>query len=247
MYLSGRLYQLSTTIEHVFSFAMRDYLELEKMNTSGSSRAKFLENTEKNITQKIKSISTKRVNGITSSDEYKIRPDVIRNAVSFCAISGRANIMRGIPYSATSISLYDGDGQQSDAVVFDVYRNTYYYAEAGKNSFTPKQKLRVSRNTSLEGAYVACDSSSYKMLYRHNCIPRITGSVLLDLAFLSAGKYDAVVYRDVEFSKFEAGLLMVKGAGGFTKYIQQENGKYTILGSCSIKIMSQMEYIFGIA
>ena len=52
---------------------------------------------------------------------------------------------------------------------------------------------------------------------------RISGCVALDLAYLSGGKYDALLSLDNHVSSIAAGMLMLKEAGGSVHALEQKD------------------------
>lgn len=241
MYSSGILNRLTTIIEKVYPLAIRDFVELERMQSSQLSRNRFVDNTVKNITEKYNYFASKLFpDSLILANTVQNYEQVTGNSIVYCPISGRTNLSSGIPFVASAISVYS-DGKQQAAAILDIVRNDYYRVESGSNAITRRQKLRVSRRTSLIGSIIACDHISYGLFNQLSCIRRVTGSVLLDLAFLSAGKYDVVMYQNVSYCDFEAGLMMVKNSGGFVKYVAKQDNVYTIIAACSMKIFAELE------
>lgn len=74
-------------------------------------------------------------------------------------------------------------------------------------------------------------------------ILRRTGSLALDLAYLSAGKYDAVVAHEVHIWDIASGIVLIKEAGGFVEYQKRSDDSYDIVVAATNKLLGIVKSI----
>ena len=167
-------------------------------------------------------------------------------------INGRNNFMRSIPYFAINISLMENENVVA-GITFDAIRGDCYKAEVGGGASIRRQRLRVSGRRDIFGALVAVEERDVKnnqksfeqdqKIVQSGAILRKTGAVALDLAYLAAGKHDAVVARNVHFSDISSGIVLVKEAGGFVEFSKSATGKYSIIAASSFDLLQSLSKI----
>ena len=142
-------------------------------------------------------------------------------------IDGTTNLLRGIPFHATSIAISSEPRLSSvyAALVTDTARGTTYTAERGKGAYRDGQKVRPSELAILEEAVVGLDLNTYKV---EKIIPRLTGLIqrtkhlrhfganALELCYVADGTTDAFVdiRGKLRTTDMAAGWLILKEAGG---------------------------------
>ncbi|MFT5887971.1 MAG: myo-inositol-1(or 4)-monophosphatase [Zhongshania sp.] len=142
-------------------------------------------------------------------------------------IDGTTNFVRGIPHFAISIAcLYQG--QIEHAVVFDPIRREEFTASRGRGAQLNGRRVRVTMNTSLEGAligtgipfkghgeqHIPAFMKSVEAVAKESAGVRRAGAASLDLAYVAAGRLDG--FWEIGLSKWDiaAGILLVREAGG---------------------------------
>jgi myo-inositol-1(or 4)-monophosphatase len=102
-----------------------------------------------------------------------------------------------------------------------------FFAEKGcgafKEGFRNHERLRVAATKNADSALVACSAEAEvvgKVLSMTKNV-RISGVSALDLAYLAAGKVDAVTVTAASINEIAAGILLVKEAGGYVFEIGQ--------------------------
>lgn len=119
-------------------------------------------------------------------------------------IDGTNNLMRGIPFYATSIAVSDKPFLKCvhSGIVADLFHDTIYTAYKDKGAFRNGRKIIPSTNTSLEEAVIGLDLNSYKI---DRIAPRLTnliketkhirhfGANALELCYVADGRTDAFV------------------------------------------------------
>jgi len=140
-------------------------------------------------------------------------------------LDGTTNFLHGLPHFAVSIAL-EHKGRIVAAVVLDPTRDELFLAERGIGAWMNDRRLRVSgRNQMLE-----CIFATGIPFADRNALPaalselghilpvcagvRRFGAAALDLAYVSAGRYDGYWERGLNAWDIAAGLLLVTEAGG---------------------------------
>jgi len=142
-------------------------------------------------------------------------------------IDGTTNLTRGIPFYATSIAVSTKPDLNTvhTALVTDLFHNKTYTAEKGKGAHCDSQKMRPSRNTSLEEAVIGMDINTFKI---QKLIPRLMniiertkhirhlGANALELCYVADGTTDAFIdiRGKLRATDMAAGWLIIQEAGG---------------------------------
>jgi myo-inositol-1(or 4)-monophosphatase len=139
-------------------------------------------------------------------------------------LDGTTNFIHGLPTFAVSLALLHR-GQAVHALVYDPNRNELFTASRGGGAFLNDRRLRVSGRVylvdSLLGArWPGSDGPSqeqtprFKKLTDESAGVRRTGSSVLDLAYVAAGRLDG--FCGVELKPWDlaaAGLLVLEAGG----------------------------------
>ena len=133
------------------------------------------------------------------------------------AIDGSANFARSLPHFAlVVVCLHNGRPQH--AIIVDPMRNEEFVASRGAGCrMNGTRLLRVSGRGSLTDAMVGLRSFRPGLtaaLDDAQSDIRRTGSAALDLAYVAAGRLDAVVLAGANTAAVAAGSLLVAEAGG---------------------------------
>ena len=107
-------------------------------------------------------------------EEYGEAPQ--KQYVTADPIDGTTNLMRGLPFYATSIAVSTKPTLETvhTALVADLFHRVTYTAQKGKGACRNSQRITPSKNTSLEEAVVGIDLNTYKI---QEITPRLTGIV----------------------------------------------------------------------
>jgi myo-inositol-1(or 4)-monophosphatase len=119
-------------------------------------------------------------------------------------IDGTTNLVRGLPFYATSIAVSAEPrlDRVHAGLVADLFHDITYFAEKGKGAHRDGHKLIPSCNVSLEEAVIGVDLNSYKV---ETIAPRLSrligrtkhirhfGANALELCFVADGTTDAFV------------------------------------------------------
>ena len=142
-------------------------------------------------------------------------------------IDGTNNLVRGIPFYASSIAISAKPVLSSvyAALVTDLFRDATYTALTGKGAYRDGEKIASSTRESLGGAMVGLDLNSYKV---KEIAPQLTnliqktkhirhfGANALELCYVADGTTDAFIdiRGKLRTTDMAAAFLIVKEAGG---------------------------------
>ncbi|MGJ3499841.1 Inositol-1-monophosphatase [Piscirickettsia salmonis] len=140
-------------------------------------------------------------------------------------LDGTNNFIHGNPNFCISIAI-QYRGRTEHAVIYDAIRDELFSATRGQGAKLNDHRIRVSQRNKLEGAtistslthatdqYAATFFASQHSLYEQHVALRRSGSIALDLAYVAAGRLDASYTLGAQRWDIEAGLLLVREAGG---------------------------------
>lgn len=141
-------------------------------------------------------------------------------------LDGTTNFAHGLPWFAISLALIRDYSPQL-GVIYNPITEELFWAEKGKGAFLNGKAIKVSQRSPLINCLLATGFPVAKILEKpkHFLIPfedfmvrtrgvRRFGSAALDLAYVSAGRYDGFYEAYLKPWDTAAGLLMVEEAGG---------------------------------
>lgn len=156
----------------------------------------------------------------------KYGPNPKGNYVTADPIDGTTNLMRGIPFYATSIAVSTKPELRTvhTALVADLFHDVTYTAEKGEGAQRNGQKIVPSEQASLEEAVVGVDLNTYKI---RKVAPQLTrliektkhirhlGANALELCYVADGTTDAFIdiRGKLRTTDTAAAWLIIKEAG----------------------------------
>lgn len=156
--------------------------------------------------------------------KYGIHPS--ENFVIVDPIDGTTNLVRGIPFYATSIAVSTKPTLDSvhTALVSDLFHYVIYTAEKEKGAHRNDEKIKPSENYSLEEAVIGIDLNTYKV---QKIAPQLTnliektkhirhlGANALELCYVADGTIDSFIdiRGKLRTTDVAAAWLIMKEAG----------------------------------
>jgi len=225
-YLSPSLTLLIAAVKKASTAVARDFNELEHLQTSVHNNATFAER------------SAEKAKTILREELAKLKPNYAfvasasdslpqnGNYFAVCAIDGIENFTHGNNKFALSVAMIT-ENVITAAVVYNPILDEMFFAEKGngafKEGFRSHERLRVAGTKTAQNALLNCTANADLLQKAMNLSSnvRISGSVATDLAYLAAGKTDAVIAAEVPTNVLAAGMLLVKEAGGYIVSIGQ--------------------------
>jgi myo-inositol-1(or 4)-monophosphatase len=140
-------------------------------------------------------------------------------------LDGTSNYLQHFPVWSVSIGLKTGD-EITAGVVHEPLRNLFFTAERGAGAFRNGERMHVSNQEGVEGAFLAtgfpfraqqfvevyCDI--FEEVIRIAKGVRRAGSAAIDLAYTAAGIFDGFFELHLSPWDVAAGSLLVTEAGG---------------------------------
>lgn len=139
-------------------------------------------------------------------------------------IDGTVNLAYGIPHFCVSIALRK-EGMIVAGVIYDPMRDELFSAAKGCGAFCNGNKISVSQRTDLKEAILSLGFSKkpetvqrclglYQYYGPRTRKMRAMGSAALDMAYISAGRYDAYIEQGIKIWDVAAGQVLLEEAGG---------------------------------
>lgn len=154
-------------------------------------------------------------------------------------LDGTLNFSRGIPFWAVSIALFE-EGQPVAGVIHDPITGETFSGQAGGGAWCDDRTLAVSTVSGPDRALVhlTVDFNTERMQVLQVGLEdmravapyvfrtRNMGSAALALAYVAAGRFDAMLHRYAHPWDYGAGVLLVREAGG--QVSSMDGGQYDI-------------------
>ncbi|RCL01584.1 MAG: myo-inositol-1(or 4)-monophosphatase [Candidatus Tokpelaia sp. JSC085] len=159
-------------------------------------------------------------------------------------LDGTTNFLHGIPFFAISIGL-ERQNKMVAGVIYNPVLDELYTAERGSGAFLNDRRLRIAARRKLADSIIgSCvpvphlgneERRRYLAELRNVMMETVgvrdIGSVVLDLAYVAAGRLDGFWKNGLQPWDLAAGILMIREAGGF---VSSQQGGQDIFSSKSI-------------
>ena len=158
-----------------------------------------------------------------------------KNVVTVDPIDGTTNLMRSIPFYATSIAVSTKPTLNSvhTALVSDLFHCITYTAEKEKGAYRGNERIMPSENSSLEEAVLGIDLNTYKI---KKIAPQLTsliektkhirhfGANALELCYVADGTIDAFIdiRGKLRTTDVAAAWLIMKEAGAIVTTLEEK-------------------------
>jgi myo-inositol-1(or 4)-monophosphatase len=206
----------------------RDFGEVEKLQVSVKGPANFVTAADRKAEQTLRDELMTARPGYSFVGEEGGRIDGPDKSHTWYVdpLDGTTNFLHGIPHFAISIGL-EREGTMVAALVYNPVSDEMFVAERGKGAFVNDQRLRVAGRRTMEDAVVACGlphrgrgglaefRTEFAAVQEQVAGLRRFGSAALDLAYISAGRFDIYWERNLQSWDMAAGILLVREAGGY--------------------------------
>ncbi len=219
-YISPTLTLMIAAVKKTAAAVGRDFNELEHLQNSVHGDNSFALRAY----EKVQKILREELGKIKAGYPVIVAAtDALPAEGTFFAVSpldGFANFAHGNSAFAISAALFENNNVTA-AVVYSPINDELFFAEKGngayKEGFRNHERLRVAAYKNAERALVAANATAaaIKSAASITANPRISGATSLDLAYVAAGKIDAVIAADSNLCTLGAGVLLVKEAGGY--------------------------------
>ncbi|MDC3152599.1 inositol monophosphatase [Pelagibacteraceae bacterium] len=218
---------------------IRDFGEIENLQVSSKGPGDFVSSADKR-TEKIIIDELLKAHSdycILSEEIGTINEKNKSNRWIVDPIDGTSNFLNGIPQFAISIG-YEEDNQIKTGLIYDPIKNELFFAEIGSGAFLNNSRIRVSKKKSLKHALLGTGGPKSSSKIKNKIFQeflnvsknvetpvRKFGSASLDLASVACGRFDGFWQRELSFWDIAAGIIIVKEAGGFIDFIENDVGE----------------------
>lgn len=219
-YISPVLSLIVNAVKKVSGALVRDFNELEHLQNAIRYDGMFAKRSFEKAERTLKEELSKVKPGYPVIIETQDTLPASGNYFLLSPIDGFANFAHANNSFAISIAMAENNNIV-DAVVYNPITDELFFCEKGcgafKEGFRNHERLRVSAAKNPEKAIISCNADSDLLQKALKISPNviISGSVALDLAYLAAGKSDAVIAVNNSMSAIAAGILLVKESGGY--------------------------------
>ena len=216
---------------------IRDFGEIENLQVSSKGPGDFVSSADKR-TEKIiidELLKAHPDYGILSEEAGKLNEKNKTNKWIIDPIDGTSNFLNGIPQFAISIG-YEENNEIKNGLIYDPIKNELFFAEVGSGAFLNNSRIRVSKKKDLKNSLIGTGGprgnsklknkifSEYLEVSKYVDLPvRKLGSASLDLANVACGRFDGFWQHELNYWDIAAGILIVKEAGGFIDYFDNDN------------------------
>ena len=214
---------------------LRDFSEVEQLQVSIKGPSDFVSQADIRAEQTLKEELNKarpgyaflmEESGASGSDNWAWRWVVD-------PLDGTTNFLHGMPHWCISIALErrlpDGTSEIAAGLIYAPAADEMFWAEKGAGAFVNERRLRVSARRDMSEAVFATGipfgavsaprrnafSRTLAGLMPHVAGIRRFGAAALDLAWVSAGRFDGYWELGIQPWDMAAGLLLVREAGGY--------------------------------
>ena len=138
--------------------------------------------------------------------------------------------MNGVPHFCISVALFL-EKEIIAGVIYDPIKDELFYAEKNGGSYLNNKSIRVSKKNNISNCLYGVN---FRKDIPENLIIRNTGSAALDLAYVSCGRFDGCLQKNVNLWDIAAGTILIKEAGGVV-----DNFEFKEFNKISIKASNE--------
>ena len=229
---------LKKSLRNLRKFIIRDYNEIEELQSSVKDTKLFIQKSQKKIEEEVFSLLTK------IKPNFKIVKNIENNIQDFWIINvidSFRNFKRANDNFGINISLFEKNIIQTN-LFYNPIKDDIFYYEKVTGAFKNETRIRVSNIKKKEESVVSVfnnkrDSSlSYEGLIKKNLSENYfstfeSGSCYSDLSNLSCGKIDCCIIINPANNLVQEAGLIVHSTGGNNKIIELKDSKILIVGN----------------
>jgi myo-inositol-1(or 4)-monophosphatase len=207
----------------------RDYGEVSSLQVSLKGPGDYVTASDKRC-EKVLRTELERARpgyGFLMEESGEVKGTDPENRWIIDPIDGTVNFMHAVPFFAISVAL-ERRGEIFAGVTYNPVTDEMFVAEKGGGAYLNNRRLRVSARKDIREALVCCGiphrgRDGHELARKEIAVMqervigiRRLGSATLELAYLAAGRFDAVWERNLAPWDIAAGIALIREAGGFT-------------------------------
>ena len=230
--ISPNLNLMIKASEKASKILIRDFGEVEKLQVSLKGPNNFVTNADRKVEKIIieELEKSKKNFSILTEESGFIKNKDKDNFWIIDPIDGTTNFLNGVPHFCISIALLF-EKEIIAGVIYDPIKDEIFYAEKNGGSFLNNKSIRVSKKNDISGCLYGVN---FRKNLPENLIIRNTGSAALDLAYVSCGRFDGCLQKNVNLWDIAAGTVLIKEAGGIV-----DNFEFKEFNKISIKASNE--------
>ena len=230
--ISPNLNLMIKASEKASKILIRDFGEVEKLQVSLKGPNNFVTNTDRKVEEVIVNELEKSKKNFSILTEEKgfIENKDKDNFWIVDPIDGTTNFLNGVPHFCISVALLV-DNEIIAGVIYDPIKDEIFYAEKNGGSYLNNKSIRVSKK---KDTFSCLYGVNFRKNLPENLIIRNTGSAALDLAYVSCGRFDGCLEKNVNIWDVAAGVILIKEAGGVV-----DNFEFKEFNKISIKASNE--------
>jgi len=210
--ISPNLNIMIKATEKASKILIRDFGEVEKLQVSLKGPNNFVTNADRKVEEVIiKELEKAKKNfSILTEESGFLENKDKENFWIIDPIDGTTNFLNGVPHFCISIALLI-DKEIVAGVIYDPIKDELFYSEKNNGSYLNNKSIRVSKKNKISECLFGVN---LRKNLPDNLLIRNTGSAALDLAYVSSGRFDACLHKNVNLWDIAAGTILIKEAGG---------------------------------
>lgn len=222
VFISPLLNLVSRSIRKIGKRVVRDFNEIEKLQTSVKGTSFFanqsLEKLKKNLLFELNIIKPEFANILLNEKISEVRKNE-KDCWIIKPLDGFVNFCHGIPHFCISVSIQENN-EVLASVIYDPIKDELFAVQKNKGSFLNDSKIYVSGRGLSSDSILSCSNEVYqKKKYLNEMFDdfneiRISGCPSLDFCYLSMGRYEIYVQTEYENYSNTSGSLFLMEAGG---------------------------------
>jgi myo-inositol-1(or 4)-monophosphatase len=236
--ISANLNIMIKAAEKASRALIRDFGEIEKLQVSIKGPTDFVSSAdlkaEKIIIEELRK-ARPNYSIVSEEDGSEINKDK-KNTWVIDPIDGTTNFLHGVPHFAISIAL-KSENEIVSGVIYDPIKDEMFYAEKDNGAFFNNQRIKVSKKKEINSCLFATGGKSQVEI---DLPVRKSGSAALDMAYVSAGRYDGYFQNNLNLWDIAAGIIILKEAGGVINEIDLSQNKNIQIRASSMAISDKM-------
>lgn len=225
VFLSPVLNMLSRSVRVAGKLLIRDFNELENLQSSVIGTDNFVDKSLKKLKKNIEGSLIKikpdyPCDHISEENDF----DSHKNCWLISTIDGISNFKHAIPHFCISISLKENN-EIISSIVYDPIKDEIFQAQKEKGCFLNDLRIKTSSRI--------CSSVLYSSLNKSFNFPdnilndfskiKILGSPILDFCYLASGRSDLVYHSGFNNKYYEISKLILNESGAVILNIDPDN------------------------
>ncbi len=248
-YVSPLLNILSKNVRKECKTIVRDFFEIEKLQSSQKEFNSFVDNSESSIKNKIililQKIRPKLQITLKSGDE-------LESCWLVNFIDNKLNFSRANTNFLVNITLKE-ENEIKASFFFNPVLDVFFFFQKGLGSYKNDERIRVSGRKKISESMISIhkkpeetdDSEAIvfakNILTKKNIIQRESGSIFFDLCNLASGKLDCCVFANPSKKTLSISSLIMSESGGMLLNLLYKNSEIYLAGNKYIeKLVKEM-------